>query len=228
MATTFIFDLDGTLVDTSRGFIIAFNALLAQHGQYPLDDDTISETISSGARSTIRMAWQQPVTDKQVEEFRYEFLDIYQGRKELCSVPAAVCYPGLFSMLQTLKSMNCKTGIVTNKTRRLTQPILDNLGLTQFIDTIICPEDCKIIKPDPFGLLLAISNLDSELENCVYVGDHIKDIHTANAAKITSIAVDYGFKLSNDDFNLWPANYFAETPEQLVKLIYQLSNKETA
>jgi len=219
MYSTYLFDLDGTLVDSAPGYIIAFNRLLARHEQYPADDDTISQTISSGARTTIRQTWQSNLTDDQVEALRHEFIDIYHDSPEFCHPPYAKPYPGMIDMLANIQSKGFKTGIVTNKARKLALPILEASGLASVIDILVCPQDSQVVKPDPGGLHFALEALSATHDTAIYVGDHQKDINTAIAASMHSIAVDYGYKDEDDNYHNWQSTYRADSPKALIRLI---------
>jgi len=219
MYNTYLFDMDGTLIDSAPGYIVAFNRLLVKHGQYPADDDTISQTISSGARTTIRQTWQSELTDEQIESLRYEFIEIYNDRPELCQPPYAEPYAGIVDMLRQLQSKGYKTGIVTNKARKLAQPIVDATGLSAVIDILVCPQDSQSVKPDPGGLHFALGELTASEKSAIYIGDHQKDINTAIAASMHSIAVDYGYKDESDNYQDWQATYLAESPQALIQLI---------
>lgn len=217
-----LFDLDGTLVDTSPGFIRAFQQLLVAHDQMPMDDDSIRETISDGARTTIRQGWSHDLSNSAVDGIRLQFLDLYEQLPSLDVAP----YPGVPALLSQLKQQGIKVGVVTNKTQRLAPQVLKEAGLTDFIDLLICPEDLKQIKPDPEGILLAIKRLTLDPLRTLYVGDHKKDVDTAIAAGVTSIAVAYGFIPESDHPRLWGAHHIAEQPEDLQHLILNLTSME--
>ena len=123
-----LFDLDGTLVDTSPGFIRAFQQLLVVHDQMPMDDDSIRETISDGARTTIRQGWSHALSNDDVDAIRLQFLDLYEQLPSLEAQP----YPGVPELLLQLKQQGSKVGVVTNKTHRLAPQVLAEAGLTDF------------------------------------------------------------------------------------------------
>ena len=216
--STVMFDLDGTLADTSPGFIRAFQRLLVAYDQTPLDDDSIRETISDGARTTIRQAWAHDLSADEVDAIRLAFLDAYVALPDSGSAP----FEGMVALLKNLKERGCKTAVITNKTRRLAPQVLHDCGLTPWIDLLICPEDVDNIKPDAAGITLALSTLDSAAHQTLYVGDHMKDIQTALNAGVASVAVGYGFIPAEEDPSTWGATFLAHTPEDLKQLIERL------
>ena len=216
--TTVLFDLDGTLVDSSEGFIRAMNKTLADHDQYPMDDDSIRELISAGARTIIRRAWADDISQERVEQIRTSYINEYKKYPE----QGATVFPGLFEWLKAARQQGIKTGVVTNKPQSLATPIIAALGLNEYLDILICPDHVNVIKPDPEGIFLAMSKLQALPENTVYCGDHSKDIAAATAAGIRSLACGYGFYPSEENFYDWPASYHAETSEQAAHILTQL------
>ena len=215
---TVMFDLDGTLADTSPGYIRAFQRLLVAHEQTPLDDDSIRETISDGARTTIRQAWSHDLSDDEVDAIRLSFLDLYAALPDIGSEP----FNGMVALLQNLRAQGCKTAVITNKTRRLAPQVLASCGLTPWVDLLVCPEDVDSVKPHPAGIAFALSALDSTPHQTLYVGDHAKDIQTAHNAGVASVAVGYGFIPADEDPSTWGATFHAHTPADLKELIERL------
>ena len=216
--TTVLFDLDGTLVDSSQGFIRAINKTLAEYDQYPMDDDSIRELISAGARTVIRQAWAEDISPERIEQIRDSYIAEYRQYPEL----GAEVFPGILDWLMQARQQGIKTGVVTNKPQSLATPILAALSLTEYLDIVICPDHVKAVKPDPEGILMAMGKLQALPENTLYCGDHSKDIAAATAAGVQSLACGYGFYPSEENFYDWPASYHAETSEQVAHILTKL------
>ncbi|WP_428243777.1 HAD family hydrolase [Gynuella sp.] len=217
---TVLFDLDGTLVDSSEGFILAMNKTLADHDQAPMDDDSIRELISAGARIIIQRAWAEEISREQIEQVRNDYIREYQQYPER----GATVYPGLLEWLKHANKQEIKLGVVTNKPECLANPIIESLGLSQYLDVLICPDHVKTVKPDPEGILLAMNRLESDPALTLYCGDHSKDIAAAAAAGVKSLACGYGFYPREENFHDWPADYHADNSEQAVHILTQLCN----
>ncbi|AJQ96454.1 putative phosphatase [Gynuella sunshinyii YC6258] len=217
---TVLFDLDGTLVDSSIGFILAMNKTLADYDQCPMDDDSIRELISAGARTIIQRAWAEEISREQIEQIRDDYIREYQQYPER----GASVYPGLPEWLNRARQHGIKLGVVTNKPECLAKPIIESLELSQYLDVLICPDHVKTVKPDPEGILLAINQLKSDPAQTLYCGDHSKDIAAAAAAGVRSLACGYGFYPREEDFHDWPADYHADNSEHAVNILTQLCN----
>jgi len=217
-----LFDLDGTLADTSAGYIRAFQQLLVAHDQMPMDDDSTRETISDGSRATIRQGWSEELSDAMVDSLRLDFLDRYERLPSM----EATAYPSIDGLLSQLKRSGCHVGVVTNKTQRLAPQVLADTGLAQSIDVLICPEHVTHIKPDPEGIVLAMKQLGVDPARTLYVGDHKKDVDAALAAGVTAVAVAYGFIPASDHPRLWGAHHIAALPQDLTTLILNLTVRE--
>lgn len=146
-----LFDLDGTLVDSSTGFILAINKTLVEYDQPPLDDDSIRQNISAGGRTVIRMGWGDDMQPELVEQVRDRFIENY---REVATLGVQL-FPGLDALFPSLADKGLALGVVTNKPEILARPVLEKFGLDRYLSTLICPEHVQQIKPDPEGLLLA-------------------------------------------------------------------------
>jgi phosphoglycolate phosphatase-like HAD superfamily hydrolase len=84
---------------------------------------------------------------------------------------------------------------------------------------LICPEDVKETKPSPEPLLSACQQLNIPIQNTVYVGDHLRDIQSAKAANMFSIAALYGYIKADEDTNSWQADQNVHRVEALWPII---------
>ncbi|MGO3216795.1 MAG: HAD family hydrolase, partial [Halomonas sp.] len=105
-------------------------------------------------------------------------------------------------------------GIVTNKPRRYTLPLLEKLNLQP--GALLCADDLSVKKPAPEPLWEAAKRLNVKPEQCWYVGDHVRDIEAAVAAGMTAVAVGYGYISKEDNYKDWPADIWFEECEALV------------
>ena len=103
-------------------------------------------------------------------------------------VALAEFYPGVPQTVKALRGLGIQLAIVSQKTRRYIQPILEKENLLDSFEAIVGGGDAAY-KPDPEGLQLAIAQTDSAAENCLYVGDSVTDAETARRADIAFIAV---------------------------------------
>ncbi len=188
-----IFDLDGTLADTSRDLIEAANATLDELGLgRPLDPVIDTLTAFHGGRAlmhagTERKTGAQP-DQGLIEQFYPRFLEIYEQEIDRYTR----LYDGVEPALGALRSEGWKLGICTNKPVRLAEILIGRLGLQTRFDSLIGAGSLPVRKPDPQPLLHAVRLAQASPEGSVFVGDTRVDLETARAAGMPVLLVGFG------------------------------------
>ncbi|MGP9766397.1 HAD-IA family hydrolase [Halomonas sp. AOP13-D3-9] len=200
-----LFDLDGTLVDTAPDLAQATNALRVHHGLAPLPFEVIRRQVSNGGSALVTLALGLESTSDGHTQARQFLLDAYE---QAVAVHSRVFSP-LDVWLKEWHGDQRPWGIVTNKPRRYTLPLLSALALEP--GALLCADDLSVKKPAPEPLWEAARRLGVEPAQCWYIGDHARDIEAAVAAGMTAVAVGYGYISEEDDYQQWPADlWFAE------------------
>ena len=196
---TIIFDFDYTLVDSAQGTIDGVNFAFEEMGLPIASDDAVRRTIGLSLPD-ILTALAGDAYAKYVDEFTRLFLQ----RADETMVALAEFYPGVPQTVKALRELGIQLAIVSQKTRRYIQPILEKENLLEPFEAIVGGGDAAY-KPDPEGLLLAIAQIDSAVENCLYVGDSVTDAETARRADIAFIAVLSGVtpRTAFEDYNVY-------------------------
>lgn len=215
-----LFDLDGTLIDTAADFIRIIKLMCAKYNHPCPTDEAIRGQVSAGAKAMIRLMFGSELanmedTDPKLLAYRQEFLDLYEA--DIC-VDSRL-FDGLDELLSTLESRSIAWGIVTNKPRYLAEQLLTKLNLQTRCSVLVCPEDVQNAKPDPESLLLASKTLKIASENCLYIGDHSRDILAGKLANMPTVAVRFGYIVPNENIEDWGADYIIDTPKQLSDFI---------
>lgn len=210
-----LFDLDGTLLDTAPDLALAVNQLRQRHQRPELDYERIRATVSHGARALVTLAFGVREGEHNFENLRLELLELYSQQ---LAVNTAL-FAGIDGLLNTLEQRDIAWGVVTNKPRPLTVPILRALDLERRCQSLVCPEDVTRAKPDPEPLLLACTELGCEPAQAVYIGDHQRDIEAGRRAGMTTIASAYGYLESNDDPLLWQADFCVQHAKEILPLL---------
>lgn len=211
-----LFDLDGTLVDTAPDFIRIIKALCQQYAHPTPSDDAIRAEVSSGARAMVALMLGQTCFDDHnpiLLAYRDVFLQTYA--KDIC-VDSRL-FDGLDNFLSSLEKQGIAWGIITNKPRHLAKALLDKLNLSQRCAVLVCPEDVKQTKPDPEPMFLACNTLNIQPKNCLYIGDHPRDIIAGKQAGMTTMIAGFGY-LPPDSGTLdtWGADSIAMTSDELI------------
>ncbi|MBH0095009.1 HAD-IA family hydrolase [Psychrobacter sp. NZS113] len=219
-----LFDLDGTLIDTAADFVRIIGKMSIENNWQAPPETEIREQVSAGASAMVQLMLrhneQLDVSEETLLDFRQQFLDDYEA--DIC-VDSCV-FAELEEVLTDLEAKSVPWGIVTNKPRYLAEKLLSTMQLDERCAVLVCPEDVSRSKPDPEPMYMALEKLGIPrgASGCViYVGDHIRDIESGNAAGMPTILAAYGYIPPEDQKNLkkWGADYITETPEQLNKLL---------
>ena len=214
-----LFDLDGTLVDTAPDFITAVKKQLKIRGGQLLDGDLVRTSVTHGSIGIIESVYDIKQDNPHFESLKEEFLELYLGN----IAEKSQLFDGLQCVLDNCKK-NCITwGIITNKPLKYTQPLLEALGLEQQSATTICPDHVAQPKPDPEGLLLACSEINLAPEDCIYVGDHIRDIQAGKSAGMRTLAAGWGYIEENENISEWQADWVVENSNDLNALLFNES-----
>lgn len=184
-----VFDLDGTLVDSSADLAAALNHVLARMGRPVVDEATVRRLVGRGARVLIRegLALSGESSEALVEENYPAFIDYCADHICVGTRP----YPGVEATLDALGARGARRAICTNKPERLTHLLVQALGWQECFEAIVGADTTGARKPDPAPLHEAIARAGGR--RAVLVGDSITDAETARAAGLPFVAVSYGF-----------------------------------
>ena len=211
-----LFDLDGTLLDTAPDFISAINKQLQIRDRDSLINNTVRTSVTNGSVGIIESVYGIKQNDPEFEVLKEEFLELYLSNiAEKTSL-----FDGLKQVLDNCVKQSIPWGIVTNKPLRYTTPLLEELGLDHQSATTICPDHVSNPKPDPESLLLACSQLSLNPEDCIYIGDHIRDIQAGHSAGMRTIAAGWGYIEDSENINDWHADWIIEDSTQLNSLLF--------
>jgi phosphoglycolate phosphatase len=202
---TFLFDLDGTLIDSVADLATAVNLLRADLTLPPLDLKTVGRYVGDGATMLVRRSLPEGTFSP---ERLKRFLDLYR----IHLLDETRIYPGMDDFL--IQHQGEKMAVVTNKPQDLTMALLYELGLTPFFSSIIGGDSGLPKKPDPLPVLQALRELQADPGRSVMIGDHHTDLHAGRAAGIKTCFCAFG--VGNDGGE--PYDFLAETPADLLRL----------
>lgn len=220
-----LFDLDGTLVDTAPDFYRVLNLMLLEDGLKELSYEAVRRTVSDGARALIKLAYDLDEGETGFEEQRQRLLDLYLNGIAVKSD----LFSGLHEMVLWMKNQNLPMAIVTNKPRLYSEALLnqlhlEDLPLETYTSSLICPDDVTNRKPHPEPLLKACKEMDVTPKDCIYVGDHIRDIESGKAANMKTIAAGFGYVHSATEAKSWQADWTIEDSAELLPLLKSIKS----
>jgi phosphoglycolate phosphatase len=189
---TIVFDLDGTLVDTSKDILVSLDFCLATVGLAPVDPADLHKYVGLGGRVMIETAFKiqkKPLAPETHERLIDIFLEHYGDNIPGESRP----YPGVIEALRELRGHGYRTAVCTNKYESLSTSLITALGLGGDFEAICGADTFAFRKPDPRHLTETVGRVGGTASSAIMVGDSRTDIATAKAANIPVIAVDFGF-----------------------------------
>ena len=222
-----IFDLDGTLIDSSPDLALAVNDMLAKLGRETFSTDLIDSWIGNGARLLVKRALlasaekESDVNDAFLEKALTVFLTSYE--ENVC-IKTSV-YPSVRISLKVLKAQGYRLAIVTNKPKQFVQPILDTLEMGALFEMILGGSCLSKRKPDPLPLQTVCDRLSVSVEECVMVGDSKNDILPANAINMESIAVSYGYNYGENILDSKPTVLISDFSDIVQKFSPSLNDE---
>ena len=211
----YLFDLDGTLVDTAPDLGLALNDALNHKGFPLLPDELVRDYVGRGARAMLKEATARILSnlaDEDFEETLSLFLDSYKKNLVINSTP----YDGVSETLKILLNSGALLAVVTNKLTEFTLPILKKLDLLRYFQTVICGDTASEPKPSAAPLLMALKDHKIEKNKILMVGDSETDILAAKNAGIRSAFFKYGYNGGKREDELQP-DYVISRLDSLVK-----------
>lgn len=187
-----VFDLDGTLIDTAPDLIDTLNIILARESLPAVAYAEARLMIGGGVRRLVELAL---IADRQephkplIDRMFADFLVHYRAHIADRSRP----FPHLLEAMDTLSAQGCRFAVCTNKLEELSLKLLAALGMTDRFAAICGQDTFGVMKPDPAMLLSTIARAGGDPGRSVMIGDSATDIHTAQAAGIPVVAVDFGY-----------------------------------
>lgn len=189
---TVVFDLDGTLADTSGDLIAAANACFRQMGAGDLlSVENDASTALHGGRAMLRLGLERlgrAGEEATVDQFYPVLLEAYGGAINMHTV----LYPDAMETVEALKSAGFFVAICTNKPEALARQLLGGMGILDAFGGLVGADSLPVRKPDPEPLRQAVRLAGGDPTRCLLVGDTVTDRETSRAAGVPSVLVTFG------------------------------------
>jgi len=183
-----LFDLDGTLLDTSSGVISSIRKMVSDESLPEIPDDILISFIGPPIENSIKSYYK--FEDEKVSYLAGIFRKYYSTSEYLFQ---AEPYPGLYELLDSLKNNNIKIAVATNKRHVYAMPLLEHFGISQYCH-VMHGSDNEKKQNKHLIILQCLEDLKvANLKECVLIGDTIHDAHGAKEAGIDFIGVTFGF-----------------------------------
>lgn len=204
-----VFDLDGTLIDSSVDLCNSINAMLVNERRHKLPNAVIASYIGDGAAMLVRRALGDPDDEELVSRSLRYFLGYYREHK----LDNTYAYPGVLESLQTLAQGKQRSmAVLTNKPVGPAKAICEALGMSPYFFQIYGGDSFTVKKPDPHGLMELMDQANATPEETIMIGDSDVDVLTARNA---------GTWILGCKFGLSPHTLEAAPPDLLVDSAFE-------
>jgi phosphoglycolate phosphatase len=206
-----IFDLDGTLVDSLEDLADSTNYVLSCYGQPTHEVQSFKKMVGDGTRTLMSRALpadKQDLVEPALGKMREKYTEICLNKTRP--------YDGLQKVLAELKDRGVKLAVLTNKDQKMAEKIVTHF-FDQYFTIIRGTINAVPLKPDPKAVLEILKEMNVKPENAAFVGDSNIDIKTAQAAGITGIGVNWGFR-GEQELKEAGADYTIDEPKALLQL----------
>lgn len=209
---TYIFDLDGTLLDTLTDLAASVNYALRTHGMPEHSIDDVRRFVGNGVRKLMERAIPNGEANPDFEATFATFREHYMHH----SLDTTQPYPGIPEALAELKAKGCRLAVVSNKMMAATVELCRHF-FSDTIEVAIGEHEAEGIrkKPAPDTVFAALRELGVEKSGAVYVGDSDVDVQTAANSGLPCISVLWGFR-DRDFLIQHGAKTFISAPSELL------------
>lgn len=216
---TVVFDLDGTLADTSADLLAAANACFRAMGEGDvLRPETDAGTALRGGKAMLTLGLTRLGRMDQglVDRYYPVLLDAYGAALD----HHTVMYPGAMDAVESLSSLGYGVGICTNKPEALAEALMVSLGVRNAFGALVGADTLPVRKPDPEPLFETARRLGGDPAKTVLIGDSVTDRETARAARVPSVLVTFG--PSGEDMAALEPEALLHDFEDLPELVQEL------
>ncbi|CAN0595143.1 unnamed protein product [Ectocarpus sp. 12 AP-2014] len=188
---TVIFDLDGTLADTSGDLIAAANACFIEMGHGPLLDEVGDQlTAFHGGAAMLRLGFSR-LGDVDEAQVAANYSVLTRHYAENINVKTKL-YPGAIEAVEALRSNGYAVGICTNKPAALAESLMQSLGVRDIFGALLGADTLLVRKPDPEHYLETVRQVGGDPKQSLLIGDTETDEKTARAAGVPIVLVEFG------------------------------------
>lgn len=210
-----LFDLDGTLIDSAPDLGAAADQMRIARGLPSLPMADYRPFAGSGARGMLRVAFGMQPEDAEFPTMREEFFQNYERRM----TQDTTVFDGVADMLDSIVAQQLRWGVVTNKSKRFTEPLSRQMALFAGAGAVVSGDTTPHAKPHPEPLFEAARRIGVDPQDCVYVGDDERDIIAGRAAGMHTVAAVYGYLGEKQSVAHWQADDVINSPHELLKCL---------
>lgn len=203
-----LFDIDGTLLDTREFILQTYERVLKKHNGPVFERSELIKHVGGGSLIT---NYPKILPGMDVQILMQDHKDIHAELLHLI-----VSYKDVHDVLTTLKK-KYKVAAVTGRTKKSAYTNMKNHGLTDYFEFITTAEDVKNPKPDPEGIIQALSFFKIQPHEALMIGDADSDIEAGKRAGVKTVAITHGF-FDREYLSKYEPDYIIDTLPELLSL----------
>ncbi len=193
-----LIDVDGTLVDSVPDLAWCVDAMMRELGLPERGEARVRHWVGNGVERLVQRALMDRL-DGDYDQALYErALPVFRALYAENTSKRSVLYDGVTEALDFLAGTGVKIGCVTNKASEFTLPILRDLGIDGYFQTVLCGDMVARKKPDPQPLLQSAQTLGVAAGASMMLGDSMSDVKAARAAGFAIVCMSYGYNHGED------------------------------
>jgi len=198
-----LIDVDGTLVDSVPDLAFCVDAMMNQLGMPERGERRVRHWVGNGVERLVKRALVNQIDGEPDEALFARALPVFEALYRENTSKRSCLYQGVKEALDFLQTTTVRIGCVTNKASQFTLPLLQDLGIRDYFEIVICGDMVERKKPDPMPLLQAAEQLETEPQASLMLGDSMSDVNAARAAGFQIVCMSYGYNHGEDirDYN---------------------------
>ena len=193
-----LIDVDGTLVDSVPDLAFCVDEMLKQLDMPVRGEQRVRHWVGNGVERLVKRGLINQLDGEPDEALYAKALPIFRELYAENTSKRSCLYDGVKEALDFLSTTGVKIGCVTNKASEFTLPILRDLGISSYFETVLCGDMVERKKPDPLPLLQSAETLGVSPQASLMIGDSMSDVKAARAAGFGIVCMSYGYNHGED------------------------------
>ena len=193
-----LIDVDGTLVDSVPDLAFCVDAMMKELGMPERGERRVRHWVGNGVERLVKRSLVNQIDGEPDEALFNRALPVFEALYRENTSKRSCLYSGVSEALEFLATTGVRIGCVTNKASQFTLPLLQDLGVRDYFEIVICGDMVERKKPDPMPLLQAAEQLETEPRASMMLGDSMSDVNAARAAGFQIVCMSYGYNHGED------------------------------
>ena len=193
-----LIDVDGTLVDSVPDLAYCVDAMMSELGMPERGEKRVRHWVGNGVERLVKRALVNQLDGEPDEALFGKALPVFEALYRENTSKRSRLYQGVKEALDFLKTTGVRLGCVTNKASEFTLPLLNDLGISGYFETILCGDMVERKKPDPLPLIMSAEKLGVSPQASLMLGDSMSDVKAARAAEFSIVCMSYGYNHGED------------------------------